>query len=186
MACSLNHIEATLDNCEESFSGIGSRIYVALVADLTKADVKKSDTAAEFTPDSFKSLEGKIYAIDIKEESGEISYTTNPDGGGFTNQIQFTVAKNMHAMSFNMRTLNNVKFLAFAPDGDDGYYTFYSVMGSAKISEGTGTTGNTTDSDHGHTTTISAGPMFYPMMKWKPVGEGSTPVDLDDWLKERA
>ena len=180
-SCLLNDIIVSLENCEENFSGIGSRIYIALVSDLTKGDVKRSDSAAEFTKESFSSLNGHLYAVDIKEETGKVTYTTNPDGGGFVNQVEFTVAKNMADFSFDLRTLNNVKFLAFAPDGTGAYYVFYSVMGSAKL-DSTGDTGAAATDEHGHTTTISAGPMYYPLMRYCPVGSDDKPIDLDEWL----
>jgi len=188
--CNISNVIVDASDCDESFSGTGTRMYVGLVNDLedkpTINDLENSKAA--FKAECFASLEGKLACYDIKEESGEATYETNPDGGGFNNKYEFKVAKNMDKFSHEMRTLNNQKFLAFVPDGKGGYYVYYSAMGSAKIDSGTGTTGKAASDEHGHTITISASPMYYPLMKWYPVvtsGSGetatSTPVDLDDW-----
>lgn len=197
MGCTLNHVIIDTKECEENFSGVGSRIFLFLMSDL--ADVEdetthvvtpkwaRSETKAEFTPESFKSLQGKLFAIDIKEQSGKVTSESTPNGGGFSNVLAFTVAKAMAAYAFDLRTLNNVKFGAFISDGKGGYYAFVSVFDSCQISN-SGDTGDTFDSDHGHTTTITAAPMYYPFMRWCPVvaGSGNTtvPLDLNDWLAD--
>ena len=58
MACTLKHIKNTAKNCEESFSGVGTTAYVALIEDLETPGVW-SDTEAGFTEDSFAFKEGK-------------------------------------------------------------------------------------------------------------------------------
>lgn len=166
MGCTLSSVISNLDECKENFSGVGSRMYFFLVNDL-KGTPKYSEDEPAFTEDSFTSLYGKLVAVDIKEQSGQVTSESTPDGGGFSNVCTFTVAKNMEKYAHNLRTLNNQKFGAFCPDGNGGYYAFYSVMGSATMTN-SGDTGNTFDSDHGHTTTLTAAPMYYPMMKWNP------------------
>lgn len=170
MACTLNNVINSLDKCEENFSGVGSRMYFFLCSDLDSIPTR-SDKEAAFTPDSFSELNGKLYAVDIKEQSGKVTSESTADGGGFSNVCQFTVAKNMEEYAFILRTLNNVKFGAFCPDGTGGYYAFYSVMGSATMAN-SGDSGDSYDSDHGHTTTLTAAPMYYPMMKWNPISGG--------------
>lgn len=184
MACTLNTILAGEQAaCEESFSGIGSRMYLGLVSDLTTKPTKEdvSEDEAEFKPGCFASLEGKLVAWDIEEETGEPTYETNPGGGGFNNKLEVTIRKNMHKVAHDLRILNNVKFLCFVPCPNGGYYVYYSVNGSAKLESATGTTGKAASDEHGHTITISASPMFYPHMTWNPVGEGGKAIDLDDW-----
>lgn len=166
MGCTLKNVISKLSECEENFSGVGSRMYFFLVNDL-KGTPQRAEDEAAFTEDSFSSLVGKLYAVDIKEQSGQVTTESTPDGGGFSNVCVFTVAKNMDKYAHNLRTLNNQKFGAFCPDGKGGYYAFYSVMGSATLSN-SGDSGNTFDSDHGHTTTLTAAPMYYPFMKWNP------------------
>lgn len=187
MACTINTILAGAQSaCDESFSGIGSRIYIGLVSDLTtrptKADVDEEKN--QFKPTCFQTLKGKLVAWDIEEETGEVTAEANAGGGGFTNKVEVTIRKNMAKVSHSLRALNNVKFLVFVPAAQ-GYYVFYSVNGSAKLESLSSTTGKASTDEHGHTITVSAGPMYYPMMTWVPtqVGEGSTPVEvnLDDW-----
>lgn len=186
MACTLKSVLADASGaCEESFSGTGTRMYLALVADLVTKPDPKTDVdpdKAEFKSTCFASLSGKLTAWDIEEETGEVTYETNAGGGGFNNKMEVTVRKNMHDLSHELRILNNTKFLAFVPDGLGGYFVFYSAMGSAKLESATGTTGKAANDEHGHTVTISASPMFYPMMRWYPKSEEAA-VDLDNWLK---
>ena len=170
MPCTLNTILAGESGaCEESFSGVGSRIYIGLVSDLLKTPTKEDtdEEKAEFLPDAFGNSMPKLVAWDIEEETGEVTYETNPGGGGFTNKVEVTIRKRMHDVAHDLRILNNTKFFVLVPAAQ-GYYVFYSVHGSAKIESATGTTGKASSDEHGHTITISAGPMYYPMMTWVP------------------
>ena len=58
MACALKHIKNSAQNCSESFSGVGTTAYVALIEDLETPGVW-SEELAGFTPDSFSFKEGK-------------------------------------------------------------------------------------------------------------------------------
>lgn len=184
--CNIENVLAGAETCEESFSGTGSRIYIALVNDLRKADVEYEAGRNRFAPKSFRSLQYKIFAWDIEPETGEATYETNPGGGGFSNKIEVTIRQNMDLVSHSLRALNNLKFLVFVPDGKNGYYVYYSVMGSAKLDSATGTTGKAASDEHGHTVTVSANPMLYPYAKWYPVDGQGNPIDLDDWLASSA
>lgn len=191
MGCTLNHVIIDLEACSENFSGTGSRVYFFLNPDL-KNKPKMSEDGATFTADSFADLRGKLYAVDIKEQSSKVTSSLNANGGGFSNVLSFTVAKNMNDYAFDLRTLSLIKFGAFVADGKGGYYVLYSNFGSCTL-ENSADTGDTFDSDHGHTTTLTAAPMNYPLMRWCPVTTQQNPttgetetvaVDLDSWLKE--
>lgn len=184
--CNIENVLAGAESCEESFSGTGSRIYLALVNNLHKADVQYEAERNRFVPNAFRSLMYNIFAWDIEPETGEATYETNPGGGGFYNKIEVTIRQNMDLVSHSLRALNNLKFLVFVPDGKNGYYVYYSVMGSAKLESSTGTTGKAASDEHGHTVTVSANPMLYPFAKWYPVDGEGNPIDLDDWLATKA
>ena len=67
MACVLKHIKNTSQNCSESFSGVGTRVYVALIEDLETPGVW-SEEFAGFEPDSFTFKAGKgFYELDINQ-----------------------------------------------------------------------------------------------------------------------
>ena len=69
MACTLKHIKNSASNCTESFSGVGTKAYVAFIEDLETPGVW-SDDLAGFTPDSFTFKAGKgFYEIDIKKKA---------------------------------------------------------------------------------------------------------------------
>ena len=168
MACNLKNILINGQSCEEEFSGAGTRVYLFMASDLAGIPQTTKGDKAEFRQDAFNSLIGKLYGIDIKEYSAQITSTANPNAGGFSNVLAFTVAKNMSQFSYVLRTLHNMKVGALVSDGKGGYYVIFSVFGSTTL-ENSGDSGTTPDSDHGHNTTITANPMIYPMQRFVPV-----------------
>ena len=68
-------------------------------------------------------------------------------------------------MSHVARVLNNRNFGAMVSDGMGKYYVLYSPDFDS-VFELSSDTGDTPDSDHGHTLTITCSPMIYPLTKW--------------------
>ena len=166
MACTLKHIRNSALNCTESFSGVGTKAYVAFIEDLETPGVW-SDDLAGFTPDSFTFKSGKgFYEIDIKKKSGKVTSESNPQGGGFNNVLTFVVNNNMDEMAYILRTINNVDTMWLISDGKDAYYAMYDPQFAPEVTS-SGDTGDTPDSDRGFTMTITASPARYPMAKWK-------------------
>lgn len=171
MACTLKHIKNTASNCTESFSGVGTKAYVAFIEDLETPGVWSDEPigdseAGGFTPDSFTFKEGKgFYEIDIKKKSGRVNSESNPQGGGFNNVLTFVVNNNMDKMAYILRTINNVDTMWLISDGKDGFYAMYDPQFAPEVTS-SGDTGDTPDSDRGFTITVTASPARYPMAKW--------------------
>lgn len=152
--------------CTENFSGVGTRLFLFLPEDLEAAP-QYDEQAAEYTTDSFTFKTGKgAWEIHLKPKSGKVTSTSNANGGGFSNVFTGVVAKNMHDMSFLARILNNRNFGAMVKADDESYYVLYSATFDNEFSLESDT-GDTPDSDHGHTLTITCSPMYYPLTKWK-------------------
>lgn len=154
-------------SCTENFSGVGMTLYIFKATDLNALPTYAQDKAG-FTDDTdfvFNDGEG-AYKITLKRQSGKVTSTSTPDGGGFVNTFTGVVAANMEKMALLARTLNNSnEWGAMIGDGKGGYYVLYDpTFGISFNIEGD--TGDTPESDHGFTLTIAAGPMLYPLAKW--------------------
>ena len=171
MACNLKHIRNSASNCTESFSGVGTKAYVAFIEDLETPGVWSDDPVGDsgaggFTPDSFTFKAGRgFYEIDIKKKSGKVTSESNPQGGGFNNVLTFVVNNNMDRMSYILRTINNVDTMWLISDGKGGYYAMYDPQFAPEVTS-SGDTGDTPDSDRGFTITVTASPAHYPLAKW--------------------
>ena len=142
-------------------------LYIFKKSDL-KAEPKYAEDKAGFTDTTdFAFNEGEgAYKITLKRQSGKVTSTSTPNGGGFVNTFTGVVASNMDQMSLLARTLNNnPEWGAMVGAGSGEYYVLYDPTFGVSFSMESDS-GDTPDSDHGHTITISAGPMLYPMAKW--------------------
>lgn len=163
LACDKLMNVKTGKDCTESFSGVGSKLYLFLPPETPP---EYEDTKAEYTASSFDlTLDVNVWEVHLKPKSGKVTSTSNPNGGGFSNVFTGIVAKNMHDMSFLARQLNNMEFGAMIADGSGNYYVLYSPDFATEFSLESDT-GDTPDSDHGHTITITSSPMLYPLTKW--------------------
>ena len=189
MACKLLNVKKTAANCQENFSGVGTRVYVALADNLVDGAVKWSDKFAGFASSSFSaesfaktpsgegttSVSTGFYAIDIKQKSGKITSESNPQGGGFNNVFTGVVNSNMDRFAYVARTINNVDTVWLISDGsDDGYYVIYDPQFAPEFAL-SADTGDTPDSDRGFTLTVTASPSRYPLAKW----HGTVPLAVD-------
>ena len=165
MACNPFSIKRTSSNCTENFAGVGARVLVALVEDLS-APAEWSEELAGFTPDSFTFKEGKGFSeLDIKKKSGKVTFESNGQNKGFSNVLTFIVDHNMERMAYLARIVNNVDCIWMVADGKGGWYTLYDPDFSTEISI-SGDTGDTPDSDSGITVTVTGSPMRYGFAKW--------------------
>lgn len=161
----VGRVSATDKTCGENFSGVGSKLYIFFPEDLTAPPTfdHKSNT---YTASSFTFAEGKgAYEITLKAKSGKVTSTSNPNGGGFSNVLTGVVAKDMDKMSWVGRIMNNRNFGAMISDGAGKMIVLYSPDFDIEFSMESDT-GDTPDSDHGHTITITCSPMLYALMKW--------------------
>lgn len=163
--CNLKNVGSGAVSCKENFSGVGTRLFLFLPEDLEAAPTY-DDEKAEFAADSFTFKTGKgAYEVYLKPKSGKVTSTSNPNGGGFSNVLTGTVAKDLDNMAHLLRTLNNRNFGAMVSDGTGKYYVVYDPTFDAEISVEFDS-GDAPDSDHGFTFTITCSPMLYPATKW--------------------
>lgn len=155
-----------VSECTENYSGIGTSVYVFSGDALAEVEASPEyeDGKAEYTDYSFHNV--TVNRIVIKSQSGKITHTSNPNAGGFLNIFTGIVANDMEKMSLMARTMNNLtNWGLLVPDGGGKMYVIYAKDFDLKF-ELSGDTGDTPDSDHGHTLTVTAGPCRYPFVKW--------------------
>jgi len=155
-----------LSECQENYSGIGTSAYIFSGEDLAalRLHPEYEDDKPEYTEGSFSGL--PVHRIAIKSQSGKITHQSNTNAGGFNNIFTGLVANDMEKMALNARTMNNLQnWGLLVPDGAGKMYVIYAKDFDLKF-EMSGDTGDTPDSDHGHTLTVTAGPCRYPFVKW--------------------
>ena len=167
MACEFMDVTSATGTCTENFSGVGMTLYIFNSKDL-ETTPEYDDAKAGFTTDSFNFKNKKgAYQITLKRQTGKVTSTSTPNGGGFVNTFTGVVASNMDDMSLLARTLNNnPEWGAMVGCGNGEYYVIYDPTFGISFNMESDS-GDTPESDHGHTITIAAGPMLYPMAKWK-------------------
>lgn len=159
-------VSATNKICGENFSGVGSKLYIFFPEDLNSTPTV-DDKSNTYTASSFAWKEGTgAYEIALKPKSGKVTSTSNPNGGGYSNVLTGVVAKDMDKMSWVGRIMNCRNFGAMIADGSGKMIVLYSPDYDVEFSMESDT-GDTPDSDHGHTVTITCSPMNYPLMKWE-------------------
>lgn len=176
MACNFINVGNVGTKCKESFSGVGSTVYIFTKDDLEEKSLapEYSDIFAGFTEESFAGL--KVCAIKVKSKSGKVTATSNPNGGGFSNVYTGVIANDMDSMSAVARVMNNrTDWGILVPAGDGSYFVLYDDEYDIEFSMESDT-GDAADSDHGHTVTITQSPMLYAFPKWKPGAGGALVV----------
>jgi hypothetical protein len=174
MACNLKpNVGYGPNACIENFSGVGGEAFIFLKDDLEAAPVyETTENKNEFTSTSFTFKNAKgAYRIKLKKQVNSVTWSNNPNSGGYTVTATFIVADDMDSMAFNGRTLNNlggdwgVMIPAATSDGTSRYYVIYNHDFGLSTFTVEGTTGDAPDSDHGHTYTVAA-TMFYGPTMW--------------------
>lgn len=161
----VGRVSATDKTCGENFSGVASKLYIFFPEDLESTPVV-DDKSNTYATSSFVWKEGTgAFEIALKPKSGKATSTSNPNGGGFSNVVTGVVAKDMDKMSWVARIMNCRNFGAMIGDGSGKMIVLYSPSYDVEFSMESDT-GDTPDSDHGHTITITCSPMNYPLMKW--------------------
>ena len=170
MACTLKDIKRSAQSCTESYSGIGTSVYVAFYEDLVaQYDYSIKEDVAGFDPGSFVFKEGKgFYQLDIKKKSGKVTAESNGQGKGFTNVLTFVINQSMEDMALISRAMNNADTLWAASDGQGGYYMIYDKNFAPEVAI-SADTGDAPDSDNGFTVTVTGTPMRYPLPKFTGV-----------------
>ena len=175
MACKFVHVGSSTAECKENFSGVANELYLFLIDDLknTKPTYKEDSNEFESTAFEFKEGAGAVKVL-MKPKSGKITATNNPGAGGFSVVYTGVVNKDLDRMAYLSRVANNAQnFGAMVSDGTGKYYVLYTEYGIELTTEFD--SGDTPDSDHGTTITITASPMLYGPAKW----EGTPTLQID-------
>lgn len=185
MACNLiPNVGYNTGACSENFSGVGGEVFIFLKEDLEAApaydETGKTNSFKETTAFKFKQGKG-AYRVKLKKQVNSVTWSNNPNSGGYTVTATFTVADDMDNMAINGRALNNlggdwgVMIPKSTADGTDEYYVIYNHQFGLSTFTVEGTTGDAPDSDHGHTYTVAA-TMLYGPTTWK----GTIDTDFTD------
>lgn len=164
MACNLINVKAA-KSCKEDFSGVGSRFYIFSGEGIAEQDLSGVETMEDYIKVLEKYLANGVVQVDIKPKSGKVTAESNANGGGFSNVFTGVVSNNMKDMSELSRVLNNTTdWGVLVPAGNNEYYFLYDKAFGIEFGNSSDT-GDTPDSDHGHTLTITCSPMLYPLAK---------------------
>ena len=168
MACTLKHIKNNSASCTESYSGVGTSVFVAFV-DKLAAQYDYSENEAGFDPTSFAFADATDgwYQLDIKKKTGKVTAESNGPNKGFTNVLTFVLNNNMEDTALISRAINNADTLWAVADGKGSYYVIYDKNFAPEVAI-SADTGDAPDSDNGFTVTVTGTPMKYPLPKWKP------------------
>ncbi len=174
-ACTFINVRG-IDTCKEDFSGVGSRFYIFDGSDISSEDwdLKAVNNIEGFEGVIRSAINGKkLYEVNIKPKSGKVTATSTPNGGGFSNVFTGVIAKNMQKMSELARSLNNSNdWGIIVPAGGGQYYVLYDKDYGIEF-QMESDSGDAADSDHGHTVTMTCGPMLYAMPKFSLSISGS-------------
>ena len=179
MACNFISVKSSA-NCSENFSGVGSKFYVFSGDSITEAEwngvVSKRNLSDYETAVATAVNSQTCYEVDIKPKTGKVTATANPNGGGFSNVFTAVVANNMNDMTELARSLNNdTDWGILVPAGAGQYYVLYDKSFGIEFGMESDS-GDTPDSDHGHTVTITCSPMIYAMPKLSGITPNTSAV----------
>ena len=164
MACNLINVKSSA-SCKEDFSGVGSRFYVFSGEGIAEVDLSGVESMQDYITALEAYMANGVVQVDIKPKSGKVTSSSNANGGGFSNVFTGVVANNMTAMSELSRVLNNTTdWGILVPAGNNEFYVLYDKAFGIEFGD-EGDTGDTPDSDHGHTLTITCSPMLYGLAK---------------------
>lgn len=166
LTCDLSDIALAAAGCEEQFSGLGNHIMAALPEDFTAPPEYDWEKGA-YTESSFTFKEGKgAIKIRIKKQSGKISSPGNEGAKGYNTSLTFVIDRDVETASKVLRIMKNrgdVVFFAQRPSG--GYYVVYDPTFGTEINN-TFDSGDTPESESGHTVTVTSNPSIYPITPW--------------------
>lgn len=193
MACNLNSVLKTANNCKENPAGVSNYCMIVPFADAIADDadnglideVEIDETANRYiiyasdgtsTTSQNASTTLKGYKVEFKNQTGQVTSTDNGSGMGNTVTGTGRVEIGVDEMAVLSRTLSNLdgNFLCFFPTGvkkdvDNVPLKEWLVIGNptGDISwSRTSDTGTERTSDHGTTFTVSCNFQVYDTVKW--------------------
>lgn len=189
MACNLISALKDAKQCKIAMAGTGDRVFffdkdelLAAISADAEAEVKALPEPGDkgiYPANAFKYLEGKLAAVDIKTDSGQVTSEKGADNEANSLVGTFVVSDNVENFNELEHALRFKDFGCFIPKVGGGYYVIMSPYKKSTI-ESNYDSGTTYDSDHGFTVTVTAAPAEYGITTWNP-GE-----DLSEWTVEKA
>lgn len=166
-SCDLKDIALAAAGCDEQFSGLGNHIYVAYPEDLT-AKPAYDPAKAAFATSAFTFKSGKgAWKIRIKKQSAKISSTGNAGAKGYNVTLTFNIEKDVENAATVLRIMKNRgDVIVFAERPAGGYLVVYDPMFGTEVNSNYDT-GDTPESDSGHTVTVTSNPNKYPVATWE-------------------
>ncbi len=163
MACEF--FSVGISDCAENFSGVGNYLLIASKAAMAGKTPAYDENLAKYADDSFENVD--VVKVKIVADSGQVTSTNNPNGGGFNNVVTARVGKDMNKMSALSRRLNNMDdYFVFVPTGKTNEYYVIGDPNRAMQFQDNFDSGNTPDSEHGHTVTFTVNSCLYPAVVW--------------------
>lgn len=168
LSCDLKDIAQAAAGCDEQYAGLGNTVYVALPEDLTAAPAYEEDGTAAFASTAFTFAEGKgAYKIRCKKQTVQLTSTPNDGARGYSQQLVFTVDKDVMNAAQVFRVLKNKgDAIFFVENPAGGYYVVYDpVFGTELVNQYD--SGTTPDSDMGHAVTVTCNPCPFSLTSWE-------------------
>ena len=165
LPCDLMDIGDAAVNCEEDFSGLGFRVYVAYPEDLNSVPDFDEGKAA-FPAEAFTFKEGRgAWRINIKKRSAHIDSTGN-EGAGYSMVGTFVIDKDLENAAVVLRKLKNRGDAIFFFERLDGTYSvIYDKFAGTEIKNSFATGAQPSD-EHGQTVTVTCNPCRYSDIRW--------------------
>lgn len=168
-SCDLQDIALAAAGCEEQFSGLGNHVFFALPEDLT-ALPEYDEATGTFAESAFTFKSGKgAYKCRIKKQTAKISSTGNEGPKGYNVSFTFNIDRDVQVASKVLRIMKNRgDVIVFGQNPAGGYYVIYDPMFGTEINNNFDS-GDTPESDSGHTVTVTCNPCKYPVTPWDGV-----------------
>lgn len=182
MACNLLNALKQDKKCKITMAGTGDRVYFFDKNDLLdggQISLPEPDDKGVYEEKAFDNLNGKLAAVDIKTDSGQVTSEKGADNEANSQVGTFVVADNVEDFNELEHALRFKDFGCFIPKVGGGYYVIMSPYKKTTI-ESNYDSGTTYDSDHGFTVTVTAAPAEFSVTTWYPKAEGKN-VELKTW-----
>lgn len=181
MACNLKSALKDKNNCKLTMAGTGDRVFFFDKNDLYGEDgaLPVPGDGGKYEANAFANLQGKLYAVDIKTDSGQVTSAKTAEVEANSQIGTFVVADNIDAFNETAHALAFMDFGCFIPRVGGGYYVIMSPYKKTKL-ENNYDSGTTYDSDHGFTATVTAAPCEYAVTTWTPENN----ADLYTWCAD--
>lgn len=181
MGCNLKSALKDKTTCKLSLAGTGDRAFFFDKADLYGEDgvLPEPGDGGKYAAADFAPLQGKLVAVDIKSNSGQVTSSKTAETEANSQVGTFVCTDNIDGFNELAHALAFIDFGCLIPRVGGGYYVIMSPYKKTTL-ENNYDSGTTYDSDHGFTVTVTAAPSEYSITTWTP----ATNVDLLTWCED--